>query len=431
MNTAVSHEPARLHPAADTVFRLIGVALQIAATLALAHTLTIGDTGLFFQGFVVTIAGATFMRAKFDLYISRHIVGRLERETGLSTADVLQVLGRRFMTRCCIICAVLLVIAADLDVTSQYLKPYLQTFVPFVIALPLAGYATMISSAMRAANRWLQSLACTAYAMNSAVLLAVLLAPQPTLQLFSWTFLVGSALGAALAYGFARQQFGKPGQTADHCARQKAWKAINRSIHDDAAIGLANTALTWGPLCLLVVLAPSSEMALYAISTRTAQLLIYVMPAIAHLVAPRHDRELELLGGRHGRAALRLSLGGLAIPSIIVAVALVASARWSLAQYGEAYEAGFAVYLVLILAEGFGATIRPLFRYRAANWDATIARQTLYAASATAIVICLAGVAIQPALAAAVAFLAGQIVAAAMGLRALQRPEATSMSSTR
>src|SRR3546814_13494427 len=85
--------------AADTTLRLLGVALQIASTLALARTLAIGDTGLFFQGLVVTIAGATFMRAKFDLYISRHIIGRLQRQTGLSTADVMQVLSRRFMTR--------------------------------------------------------------------------------------------------------------------------------------------------------------------------------------------------------------------------------------------------------------------------------------------------------------------------------------------
>src|SRR3546814_14432492 len=95
------------------------------------------------------------------------------------------------MTRCCIICAVLLVIAADLDVTSQYLKPYLQTFVPFVIALPLVGYATMVSSALRAANRWLQSLVCTAYPLNGAILLAAILAPQPTLVGFSWAFLAG------------------------------------------------------------------------------------------------------------------------------------------------------------------------------------------------------------------------------------------------
>src|SRR3546814_19675203 len=63
-----------------------------------------------------------------------------------------------------------------------------------------------------------------------------------------------------------------------------------------------------------------------------------------------------------------------------------------------------------------------MFRHRAANWDADIARKIVYAASATAIVICLAGVAIEPALAAAVAFLAGHIVAAAMALRVLRQP---------
>src|SRR3546814_9103878 len=87
MNTAVSHETERLHPAADTILRLLRVALQIASTLALARILAIGDTGLFFHGLVVTIAGATFMRAKFVRYISRHILGRLQRQPGLSTDE--------------------------------------------------------------------------------------------------------------------------------------------------------------------------------------------------------------------------------------------------------------------------------------------------------------------------------------------------------
>src|SRR3546814_13119798 len=95
----------------------------------------------------------------------------------------------------------------------------------------------MVSSALRAANRWLQSLVCTAYPLNGAILLAAILAPQPTLVGFSWAFLAGSAIGAAFAYGFVRQQFGKPTQTADECARQKVWKEINRSIHDDAGVG--------------------------------------------------------------------------------------------------------------------------------------------------------------------------------------------------
>src|SRR3546814_2094167 len=122
---------------------------------------------------------------------------------------------------------------------------------------------------------------------------------SPTLFDFSWAFLAGNAIGSAFAYGFVRQQFGKPTQTADECARQKVWKEINRSIHDDAGVGIANTTLTWGPLCLLVVLAPTSEMALYAISTRTAQLIIYLMPAIARLTAPlrseEHTSELQSL----------------------------------------------------------------------------------------------------------------------------------------
>jgi hypothetical protein len=426
--TRQAHGPTEAdmqHKTADTVFRLFGVALQIAATLAIARTLTLFETGLFFEGFVVTIAGAAFMRAKFDVYLGRHIVGRLGDKTGVSDADMLRTLSARFMKRCCLICAVLLVIAADLDLMSQYLHPYLQTFVPFVLALPLAGYAQMIGGALRAANRYLMSLICSAYAMNSAILIAVLLAPShPPLALFSWIFFAGSLLGALIAHRLARLVFGAPSAAAPQTdAQRTAWTAIDNDINNGASVGFANATILWAPLCLLVVLAPPGEMALFAISTRTAQILLYLMPVIALLVAPRIQRQSQHYAGEYGRAALWLSLGGVTLASGIMAAALAASSGWALEQYGPLYRAAIAVYIALVVSEALAVIGRPLFRYHATHWNAGDARHILYTAAFVAVFATLILVPWFDAFGAAVGLAAGHATAVGLGLwSAMRRP---------
>lgn len=411
--------------AADTAFRALGVVLQIAATLAIARTLSLFDTGLFFEGFVVTLAGAAFMRAKFDVYLGRHIVAGLAHSTGIGDAEVLRELSARFMKRCCLICAVLLVIAADLDVMAQYLRPYLQTFVPFVLALPFAGYATMIGAALRAANRYLMGLMCTAYVMNGAILLAVAVAPpHPPLELFSWIFLAGSLLAAGVAHGFARRVFGvAPVDATRDAARRAAWAQIDHQIESEAGIGFANVALLWAPLGLLVALAPPDEMALFAVSTRSAQLILYLMPVLALLVAPRLGRLGSHLGGAYGRGALWLALSGVALASAAMATLLIVAAPWSLAQYGAPYAAALGVYLALIVAEALSVTARPLYRYHAAHWDAGGARHVLYAAAAVATLVSLALTPWQGAFGAALGLAAGHATAVALGLwSALRHP---------
>ncbi|MFT4045752.1 MAG: hypothetical protein QM661_03555 [Solimonas sp.] len=416
--------PHAQHKAADTVFRAFGVVLQIAATLAIARTLTLFETGLFFEGFVVTIAGAAFMRAKFDVYLGRHIVAGLGRQTGVGNAEMLRTLSARFMKRCCLICAVLLVIAADLDVMSQYLHPYLQTFVPFVLALPLAGYAQMIGGALRAANRYLMSLVCSAYAMNAAILVAVLLAPpDPPLALFSWIFFGGSLLGALIAHCCARLVFGAPDAQAPQTdARRAAWTAIDAEINNGAPVGFANATMLWAPLCLLVVLVPASQMALFAISTRSAQVILYLTPVIALVVAPRLLRQRRQYSGERRRAELWLTMSGLSLACAILAAALIASSGWALDQYGPSYRVAIAVYIALIVSETLATLGRPLFRFHAANWNAGSARHILNAAAITAVLVTLALVPRFEAFGAAIGLAASHAVAVALGLWSALRP---------
>lgn len=425
MTAAAVQGTARFRPGADALFRLLGVFLQIAATLAIAHTLTPFQTGLFFEGFVVTLAGAAFVRAKLDIYLGRHIVAGLAASTGISDATLLRVLSKRFVKRSSLICAALLVIIADADLMAQSLYPYLSTFIPFVLALPFVGYATMMGGALRAANRYLMSLICTAYVMNSAILLAVLLAPEhPPVALFSWIFFGGSVVGAGVAHLFTRRIFGMPeAQTAATETTRAAWKAIEGEIHEGAGVGFANAAVLWAPLCLLVVLAPATEMAMFAVSTRTAQLILYAMPVIALLVAPRIREQSAHFTGQFGRAALWKAIGGVAAASAIMAAALIAGAGWSLAQYGPAYEAALAVYIALVIAETFSVIGRPLFRYHATHWNARDAGRVLFSAAGIAVLVTLALMPWLKAFAAALGLAAGHITAVALGTRsALRQP---------
>lgn len=190
----------------------------------------------------------------------------------------------------------------------------------------------MVGAALRAANRYLMSLMCTACVMNGAILLAVAVAPlQPPLELFSWIFFGGSLPAAAVAHGFARRVFGPaPAHTARDEPRRTAWAQIGRQIEEEAGIGFANVALLWAPLGLLVALTQPTEMALFAVSTRSAQLILYLMPVLALLVAPRLGRLGAHLGGAYGRSALRLALSGVALASAAMAALLIVAAPWGL-----------------------------------------------------------------------------------------------------
>ena len=59
-------------------------------------------------------------------------------------------LGIRVLIRSAIACAILLVFTTDLDVMDVYVRPYLQTYLPFVLAVPFATLALFLASTLRA-----------------------------------------------------------------------------------------------------------------------------------------------------------------------------------------------------------------------------------------------------------------------------------------
>src|SRR6516164_2839790 len=160
----------------EMLLRLLGAALQILATLAIVRALTPDDAGVFFRGFVIALGLSALLRGKYELYMAQHIIGRRAAATGCSDGALLMQLARRMLLRSSLLCGVLLVITADLDIQAPQLQTILQTYLPFVLALPCVTLSSLLGEALRAANRTL-GLVVTAYAINISILVAVLLAP--------------------------------------------------------------------------------------------------------------------------------------------------------------------------------------------------------------------------------------------------------------
>ena len=183
------------------MLRLLGAALQILATWALVHVLTPEDAGVYFRGFVIALGLSTLLRGKYEIYMAQHIIGRRAKPTGIPTGVLLMQLARRMLLRSSLLCGVLLVVTADLDIQAPQLQTVLQTYLPFVLALPFVSLSSLLGEALRAANRTL-GIVVAAYAVNLSILLAVALAPpDASLALYSWAFFLGSVVAAASGGG--------------------------------------------------------------------------------------------------------------------------------------------------------------------------------------------------------------------------------------
>jgi hypothetical protein len=212
MTTTVVAQLERPHPTAhswiwELLLRLLGATLQILATWALIHVLSPEQAGIYFRGFVIALGLSTLLRGKYEIYLAQHIIGQRSKASGVAPGVLLMQLARRMLLRSSLLCGVLLVVTADLDIQAPQLQTVLQTYLPFVLALPCVGLSSLLGEALRAANRTL-GIVVAAYAINVSILLAVMLAPpDASLVLYSWAFLLGSLVAAGVALVLARHAF--------------------------------------------------------------------------------------------------------------------------------------------------------------------------------------------------------------------------------
>ena len=401
----------------ELLLRLLGAALQILATWAVVHALTPEEAGVYFRGFVIALGLSTLLRGKYEIYMAQHIIGRRATPTGIPNGVLLMQLARRMLLRSSLLCAVLLVVTADLDIQAPQLQTILQTYLPFVLAVPCVSLSSLLGEALRAANRTL-GIVVAAYAVNLSMLLAVVLAPSDaSLALYSWAFLLGSLFSAGVAVTLAWRAFPV---VRGEGSRPICREAL-RGVDSRELIGLARGLLLWGPLCVLAVWAPPMQMAQYAVAARTALIVDIFLPAL-NLTGSRETLMATLPVQATRRLLLRQLAAALVYSSAFV-VPLLVLAPATLALYGKPYDSQSTVYALLLGVQWANGVGRPAVRHAVVEWDARRIGVAVGSGAVAVVLICALGVTAYGALAAAAASLIGALIVngRAIGM-ALSRP---------
>jgi hypothetical protein len=389
---------------AEVVLRVLGAALQITATWAVVNALTPEDAGVYFRGFVIALGLSALVRAKYEIYMAQHIIGRHCAPTDASTGVLLMQLGQRMLVRASLLCGILLVVTADLDIQAPQLQRMLQIYLPFVLALPCVTLSTFLGEALRAANRTL-GIVVVGYAVNLSMLLAVAFASDnASLTLYSWAFLAGTLISACVAVLLAWRAF--PFDLAQ--SSRPIEHAVLQAVNAREWVGLGRGVLLWGPLGVLAVWAPAVEMAQYAVAARTALVVDYFLPAL-NLVGCR----TTLRAAQSVPGSRTLMLGALArafIYSSAFFLALFALAPATLKLYGAPYDAKVTVYAVLLGVQWANGVARPAVRHAVTRWDGRRIAVSVASSALVAVLVCAGGVTNYGALAAAAGSLVGALM---------------------
>jgi hypothetical protein len=401
----------------ELLLRLLGAALQILATWAVVHALTPEEAGVYFRGFVIALGLSTLLRGKYEIYLAQHIIGRRAATTGIPDGVLLMQLARRMLVRSSLVCAVLLVVTADLDIQAPQLQTLLQTYLPFVLAVPCVSLSSLLGEALRAANRTL-GIVVAAYAVNLSMLLAVVLAPSDaSLALYSWAFLLGSLVSAGVVAALAWRAFPVARGAGSRPIRREALQGVDSR----ELIGLARGLLLWGPLCVLAVWAPPIQMAQYAVAARTALIVDIFLPAL-NLTGCRET----LMATQPVQATRRLLLRQLAaalLYSSAFVVPLLVLAPVTLALYGKPYDSQLTVYALLLGVQWANGVGRPAVRHAVVEWNARRIGAAVGSGAVAVVLLCALGVTAYGALAAAAASLAGALIVNGRAISmALSRP---------
>ena len=405
--------PAPLAVFGDAALRLGGAALQILATLAVVHVLDPALAGIYFKGFVVAIGLGALTRNKYELYATRYIIGRRAGEVGVSYRDLLRDSARRVLVRSAVACALVLVLTTDLDILEPHLHPYLQTFLPFVLAVPSTAMLGLLSSCLRAADRSLAGVIVSAYTVNTAILAAAVLLPAASLQWLSWAFLAGTVVAGALAAWFVHREFPAMPVNSSSSARL-AWDECHTGIDRNGLTGLSQAALLWGPTCLLAVFASDVQMALFAVAIRSAMVVDFLLPALAFVPYQDSLRMFWRDWNCSAQKALARELFAAVFTGSLVVAAMTLAARPLLHLYGAPYTGIAASYFLLLAVQWANASARPAVRYLTIQWHAPTIRRLLGTSAGLSMLACAAGLALleegQAALAAAAAMLLGALL---------------------
>jgi hypothetical protein len=392
--------------------RAVAAVLQIAATFAVLHALEPAVAGVYFKGFVIAYGLAALLRGKYDLLVEQLFLG--QQIVGLPARELVRGLGIRVLVRSAFACAVLLVVTTDLDVMDVHLRPYLQTYLPFVLAVPFATLALFLSNVLRAINRTLSSILVQTYSLNIMILAvanSVSGSEDDRLLFLSWAFCAGALLAAGLGVLITRNAF----PPADEPAGRKtepaaAWREVYAASAHHRLTGLAVACLQWGPICLLALIGSEVQLAHYAAVTRTAMVVDFMIPAA--ILVPHgfllHSRWADAIHSRHGKLLVDLVVSLATTTLCVLAVAIVTP--WVVDLYGVDYTKLTELFVVLFATQWLSGAGRPAIRHLAANWNFPLIRRILFVSMTVAMASSLVGVPAYGAFGAAISVFLGALL---------------------
>jgi hypothetical protein len=395
--------------------RIVSAALQILATVAVVQVLAPPIAGIYFRGAVICYGLAALLRGKYDLFIAQHLVQPQKSDLGEHARAVVRGLGIRVLIRAAIACALLLVFTTDLDVMDVYLHPYLQTYLPFVLAVPFATLALFLASTLRAVNHTVGSVVVSSYSINVLIIVAAGLTssvlPEAPLFVVSWGFFIGCVLAAGMGVLLTRHVFGVPRNPSYMALDEAEWREIYTSTGRNGLTGVALGALQWGPAVVLAVFGTGIEIAEYAVGIRTAQVIDFLIPAVIFVPhsARIQSRLCQAMHSARGKLTVDLSVSLATTTTCVVAVGILTPLLF-VGWYGPAYNGLTVLFILLFLMQWVTGVARPAVRQLAAHWDSARIRRIMFVSMIGAIAVTLAGVNDFGPLAAAVGGLVGALL---------------------
>jgi hypothetical protein len=415
-----------IRPFTELALRVLGAVLQVLATLAVVRALPPETAGIYFQGFVIAYGLSALLRGKYELFMAHYFIAQPPLDFGIPARAIVRALGIRILVRSALACAVLLVVTTDLDVMSPHFRPYLETYLPFVLGVPFATLALFLAAALRAINRTVGAIMVSHYCMNVAIIVAATVAttmlPEPAFLILSWAFFAGAALAALVGVLITRRIFRAEEAPRAAAAGPLPWRTVFASAAKNGFTGWALAGLQWGPLCVLALAGLELQLAQYAVVTRTAQIIDFLIPAV--ILVPQsvrfQSRLCRAMRSQRGKFAVDLAVSVVTATCYVVAVAILTP--WIARMYGYPYTELTALFVLLYATQWVNGAGRPAIRYLATDWSLQRIRRVVLSSAIAAIVVAAVGVPEYGALAAAAGVLLGAVLENGQALAAALWP---------
>jgi O-antigen/teichoic acid export membrane protein len=398
---------------------LLAAVLQIFTTVAVVQALPPSIAGVYFKGVVICYGLAALLRGKYELFATHYFFAAPDSK--FPSRDLVRGLGFRVFIRSALACALLLVVTADLDVMEPRLRPFLGTYLPFVLAVPFATVALFLASVLRSLNRYLGATLVASYSINIMVLAAAngfSGSLEDMLIVLSWAFFIGTALAALVGVLITRKIFPETSAPGRSKVESRDWREIYQSASRNGLTGITIACLQWGPLCVLALLGTEAQIAHYAAVTRTAQVIDFLIPAA--ILVPHafllHSRWSDTMRTNQGK--LMVDLGVSLATTTLSVLAVAAATPWIIDRFGASYTGLTELFILLFATQWMAGVSRPAIRHLAAKWHFPQIRRILFISMIVAVALSLVLIPTYDSLGAAISVFVGTLLLNGQALQA-------------